>query len=591
MNRASSRLDPILAIALATQTLFGAAFIASTRFDVGGQTYFTLFDDAMVSMTYARNLAAGAGLVWNPGGPAVEGYTNLLWTLWMAVLHRAGAPESKVALLVMLSGLAVLVANLIVLWKLARLLSTSVTTARLTVLTTSLCYPLIFWTLRGMEVGLMSLVVNLALLQALSAPPGGRLRIRDVIWLILLPLIRPDGMVPAALIAVVAGLARSRAGRSRAAAAIVLSPFVALLAHTGLRWRLYGAVLPNTYYLKVAGIPMIERVSRGAATLWETVQSNLWMTFALGLLVRADARLRIVAVVVLAQVGYSVWVGGDAWEQAHYANRYIAVVLPLAVLLAARGVEQLFAEPRSIARALVAGVIGEILLSAAVSDALVISGLHPATWSAATIVAGVVVKGVTGVWFVVTAAMVAMKRGFFYRSPSIGVLIPVLCALTLTLSGPFIGEWLDGEALHVEDDAQMARLGLNLRMSTSPEASLGVVWAGAIPYFAHRRAVDFLGKSDAHIAHVLPRPPFVPGHDKWDYAYSVGVERPDVIVQTWRATPDDVRLIRSLGYEPIGRDAFVRTGAPTVDVVRLSQVFADFDRIPPTPGPSSRPQR
>jgi len=591
VNRSPWRLDATLAIAIAAQGLFGAAFIASTRFDVGGQTYFTLFDDAMVSMTYARNLAAGAGLVWNPGGPAVEGYTNFLWTLWMAALHLAGAPESTVALLVMLSGLALLVANLIVLWKLANVISTWPVTPRLTVLTVSLCYPLIFWTLRGMEVGLMALVVNLALLQALSAPAAGRVRMSHFIWLIVLPLIRPDGIVPAAIIAAFTGWAFARSGRTSRAVGTVLCPFVVLLAHTGWRWWSYDEVLPNTYYLKLAGTPVGDRLSRGAETLWETVQSNLWLTFTLGLLVRADERLRLVAVVVVTQVFYSVWVGGDAWEQSHYANRYVAVVLPLAVLLAARGIEQLLAEPRSIVRALIAGVIGLILFSTAFSDALLASALPPPTWTAAMILIGVAVKGVTGIWFLVVAATVAMQQPFFSRSPSIGVLVPASCALLLTLSGTFIGEWLDGEALHVTDDARAARLGLDLRASTSPDASLGVVWAGAIPYFAHRQAVDFLGKSDVHVARVPPRAPFVPGHDKWDYAYSVGVQHPDVIVQTWRATPDDVRLIRSLGYESIGRDAFVRAGTSTVDVKQLTQVFASFDRARPTPGASSRPQR
>jgi arabinofuranosyltransferase len=366
---------------------------------------------------------------------------------------------------------------------------------------------------------------------------------------------------------------------------------VVVLAHTALRWWLYDAVLPNTYYLKVAGIPLMQRLSRGSETLWETIRSNLWMTFALGMLVRPDRRLRLIGIVIVTQVGYSVWAGGDAWEQSHYANRYIAVVLPLALLLAARGVEQLFAAPRSIVRALVMGVIGQILVSGAVSDALLVSGFFPATWSAAMILIGVVVKGVTGVWFLVAAATVAMAQPFLPRWPSIGVLVPVACALILTLSGTFIGEWLDGEALHVKEDARMARLGLALRTHTSPEASLGVVWAGAVPYFAHRRSVDFLGKSDAHVARAPARPPFVPGHNKWDYAYSVGAHRPDVIVQTWRATLDDVRLIRSLGYEPIGRDAFVRTDTSAVDVEGLSRVFADFDRSGPTPGPSSRPQR
>ena len=80
----------------------------------------------------------------------------------------------------------------------------------------------------------------------------------------------------------------------------------------------------------------------------------------------------------------------------------------------------------------------------------------------------------------------------------------------------------------------------------------------------------------------------MPGHNKWDYDYSVGVEHPDVIVQTWRATPADLRLIRSVGYEPVGRDAFVNTGAARVDVKQLSQAFAEFDRTAPT---SVRPQR
>jgi arabinofuranosyltransferase len=588
VNRSSWRVDPALAIAIVAQILFGAAFIASTRFDVRGQTYFTLFDDAMVSMTYARNFAEGAGLVWNPGGPAVEGYTNFLWTVWMAALHFAGAPESTVALLVMLSGLVLLVANTVVVGRIARLISASITTARVAVLTASLCYPLMFWTLRGMEVGLMALVVNLALLQALSAPRGDHLRIADFIWLVLLPLIRPDGVVPAAIIALFAGWTWMRAGQLPRALVIVASPFVILLAHTGLRLWLYGDLLPNTYYLKVSGVPWIERISRGAATLWETVQSNLWLTFALGLLVRADKQLQLIFAIVVTQLCYSVWVGGDAWEQSHYANRYVAVVLPLAVLLAARGVEELFSG-RSIVRVLIAGVVGQILLSTAVSHALALSTVDLTTWPAAISLVGVVLKGAIGAWFLVAAATVVMNRPFFSRRPSIGVLIPVSGALLLTLSGPFIAEWVNGEALHVRDDARMARLGLDLRASTSPTASLGVVWAGAIPYFSQRRAVDFLGKSDVHVAHLPPKPPFVPGHNKWDYAYSVGVLRPDVIVQTWRATSADVRLIRSFGYEPLGSDSFVRTGSSAVDVNQLARVFDEFERT--APSAPSRPQR
>ena len=46
-------------------TLFAAyavCFIFRTSFVVAGERYFSLFDDAMVSMRYARNLARGDGL-------------------------------------------------------------------------------------------------------------------------------------------------------------------------------------------------------------------------------------------------------------------------------------------------------------------------------------------------------------------------------------------------------------------------------------------------------------------------------------------------------------------------------------------------
>src|SRR5262245_14911733 len=42
--------------------------------------HFNAVDDAFISFRYARNLANGNGLVFNPG-ERVEGYTNFLWTV------------------------------------------------------------------------------------------------------------------------------------------------------------------------------------------------------------------------------------------------------------------------------------------------------------------------------------------------------------------------------------------------------------------------------------------------------------------------------------------------------------------------------
>src|SRR5439155_7453672 len=70
---------------------------------VGGTRYFLLHDDAMISMRYARNLVAGAGLVWNPGD-RVQGFTNLAWTLAMAGGHALLAKDNLVSVVFQLLG-------------------------------------------------------------------------------------------------------------------------------------------------------------------------------------------------------------------------------------------------------------------------------------------------------------------------------------------------------------------------------------------------------------------------------------------------------------------------------------------------------
>lgn len=44
-------------------------------------------DDAYIFFRYAANLLGGAGPVWNPGEPPVEGYSS---PLWLGLLAGAG---------------------------------------------------------------------------------------------------------------------------------------------------------------------------------------------------------------------------------------------------------------------------------------------------------------------------------------------------------------------------------------------------------------------------------------------------------------------------------------------------------------------
>lgn len=78
MNKISNLIIIILFIAWSSFFIFKSSFLAD------GTRYFCFFDDAMISMRYAWNVSHRIGLVWNEG-ETVEGFTNMLMTLYMSV--------------------------------------------------------------------------------------------------------------------------------------------------------------------------------------------------------------------------------------------------------------------------------------------------------------------------------------------------------------------------------------------------------------------------------------------------------------------------------------------------------------------------
>src|SRR5262249_9782109 len=118
---------------------------------------------------------------------------------------------------------------------------------------------------------------------------------------------------------------------------------------------------------------------------------------------------------------------------------------------------------------------------------------------------------------------------------------------------------------------------LLLRRVTTADATVAVVRAGTIPYFAGRSAIDLLGKNDARVARAPATPvasalDFRPGHMKVDFAHSIGENRPDVVVQLRRRTAlaapflDDAYRSVLLG----GQCVQLREASPNVRWERLT---------------------
>jgi len=106
MDRRTRNVGILLVLLLG---MYGCAWVVTvTRlsFSLEGKRYFTLWDDSMISMRYAYNLAHGNGLVWN-AGDHVQGYSNLGWTLWLALIHKMGLPLRLTSLPVLLSNFCI----------------------------------------------------------------------------------------------------------------------------------------------------------------------------------------------------------------------------------------------------------------------------------------------------------------------------------------------------------------------------------------------------------------------------------------------------------------------------------------------------
>lgn len=139
-----------------------------------------LVDDAYISLTYARHLAEGDGLVFHPALPRAEGYSNLLWTLMLAVGLKLGASGAALA-----AGLGGLLSAATI-----ALLCRRVGGAKGVGLGLAIALSPIYgyWSTRGLEGGLVSLLLMIAVLHLGSRAAWisfgllGLARVEGVVW-------------------------------------------------------------------------------------------------------------------------------------------------------------------------------------------------------------------------------------------------------------------------------------------------------------------------------------------------------------------------------------------------------------------------
>jgi len=485
------RANTIFILIVLAYSLYAGSFIYRTTYVIDGKRFFSLFDDAMISMKYAKSFVGGHGLVWNPGGAKVEGYTNTLWVLYMAIFHLFPIDPSKISLCIQVSGALFLIANLFFVKKIADIISDdSVIVSISAVFLTAFYFPLNYWGLLGMEVSVLTLIISASIWKALECIKSGKFSIWLYVLLGIGTLVRPDIAVP--FLAIIMFLTWVDSENREKHIKLGLLLFVSFVfSQTLFRYLYFGEIFPNTYYLKMTGYPAILRITRGLYVFLEFIWKTNWILFSIPfcmLLFKRDKKVYFLFWILLAQAAYSIYVGGDAWESWGGSNRFLSVVAPVFFVLFCCSLEKIW-----------------LFIADRMRDT------------------GSSLEENIKYYFFLTVVVSLISFNAFYGP------------------GALVESLLVRRAFDVINNQKRLDIANLIPKVTNKKAKILVSAAGIIPYFADRFSLDLLGKNDRKIAHekvdifpgLLKYIGFHPGHTKWNLKYSIGELKPDVVVQVF----------------------------------------------------------
>lgn len=488
----SSAYNKIFKIVFGLYSVFAVILIwRSSIVGIDGHRYFILFDDAMISMRYASNLVSGHGLVWNIG-EKIEGFTNPLMVFIMAGGIRVFG-ENYAGLFIELLGLLCLFFNpFLVIKILNKLLSKRDDfLVFVGVLLVMGWYPIMYWSLFGMETGFLTTLVLLTVYLSLYKSRPKTVHVLLAVILGLIYLTRPEG---ALYIALFFGFRFLRSIYTKSGWLYVvieaIITAIPVVAYQLFRLSYYGMSVPNTYILKNVGMPFLDKVKNGIGfyqPFFDRVEILVLVVvvFFFVYLFEGSSSLQekvseiivgkwmMITLFMTSFTVYSVYqilVGGDAWPPVWRMFAPYAVLMFIAFIVAADSLKDSFAIRNDHFMALVS--------------------------------------------LAVFSFLVFVPYDYHYDFTKL-------------------------QLYPTENNKVNVNSAIAINELTNASATVAVFAAGTIPYVTHRYSIDPLGKMDSYIAHLTPdlsgaltssRGMYsVPGHNKYDLNYSFKEKKPDVI--------------------------------------------------------------
>lgn len=480
--------------------LFAGLLVTLVALLVHVRAYLFLTDDAFISFRYARNLSHGFGLVFNPGGERVEGYSNFLWVLILAALDRVGLPPERaanvlsIAMTVVLWGLVVWFA-----WRTHRSPRPS-----WVILVPACCFAatrsLAVWSSGGLETRMFELFLVgglLRLILEIEATREGAAPRRPIApWLFALAaLTRPDGLLLAASAFGVTALMLWRDRRGALARFVAgWLPFGVLVGgQFAFRLWYYHEWFPNTYYAKAAGLWWWDSGLRYVSAFALEHAAYLWVPLLVGALLYHRRRRSgyvplLFAGVILPHLIYIVAIGGD-----HFEYRPLDLYLPLAFLLLGDGARE-WSEHRA------------LVVAVPVYVGLVLAGLFELPYQSHRQFPSEYMSGFPG-----QVDSPATLQGRYllpqndpvYRLPGLRSIAAAYRRRLAKMTADYVGLRQEEHRLFLGTVvAEGRRLRGLIEQGTLPaDFYVAMDCVGAIPYYSDIRTLDRLGLTDARVAH------------------------------------------------------------------------------------------
>ena len=451
---------------------------------IDGHRYATIADDGLVTLRYGWNLANGNGLVYNKG-EYVEGTTSLLLAFISAFFSQF-LLKRHIPIAIQLSNVVFVLIMAIVFKLMADFLQKKYSGESRTFISIAAFlipisyYPLIFWSLRGMETAVQAALIAHSILCFILNRHN--YTIFGVLFLGMACLTRPDCLIPAIIVLSY----RFYVGRKeKVDKKLILAEFaifgLLVFCIYIFRFMYYGEWVPNTYYLKLGGMSLSERINLNGINYITPFIKITWpvlLISIISLIFKPSSTKFLFLSLPFVMMIYTIYIGGDAFENF----RFIAPYMPYIFLVLLIDLSQMLN------------------------------------------------------WMRDKLQLQSFARIRYY------LLVLLSFYLIFTLGRPpyYLSYWQRFRFPQF-DDVSNINTAIFLNSTLNKGASVGVFYAGSIPFYTDFYAVDFLGRCDPYIADLEPDMSgivawnglkSVPGHNKYDLYYSILQIQPTYIANT-----------------------------------------------------------